>query len=84
MKNFVESRIVPKVKRGDALLIIASGSRMWGIEKGLQNVVYQPKNHRKAHLSMKRGGSGWKILKRLLKGRPVKSLPARYARPDNK
>jgi len=67
MRDFVEKKILPKAYNGKALLVIASGANKWDIKEGLPNVVYQPKNHRKAHLSMKRGGSGWKILQRLLK-----------------
>jgi hypothetical protein len=67
MKNYVKHEVLPRVAQNKALLVIASGSSMWKIPNGLPNVVYQPKNHRMANLSMKSKGAGKRILDRLLK-----------------
>ena len=85
IRDYLKRTVLPKAKKGNALVIIGSGLKMWEVKEKGKNIVHPPKKKGpKVALSMKSNCAGWKILQRLLKPKSANSLPARCARPGNK
>jgi len=57
VRSYVREHLLPRAKRGDALLIVTRQARLWGLEPTNNVVVYSGPEARSAHLSPRsRGG----------------------------
>lgn len=72
-KQFVHDHVLPRVRRGDALLIVTRQKQRWDIAPDSGAVIYEGSETRSAHLTeASRGGA--KILDFLATGPPNKTI----------